>query len=171
MEELRDRLAGDLDGTFEDLVTAIRDDLYSGLRPLHGTEAEDLAQEALIRAYRALCGYEPDRIRALRLRPWIWTIALNLSRNQARDRARRPTAVELVDTHGVHDPEPLDTAAWEARLACLPLAQRRAVVLRHVVDLSYPEIAEITGRPEGTIKADVSRGLARLRTIMQEERG
>lgn len=169
MEELCDRLAGDLDGSFEELVKAVRDDLYSGLRPLHGVEAEDLAQEALVRAYRALSGYEPDRIRTLRLRPWIWTIALNLSRNRARDRARRPTPVELVDTHGVDDPEPLDTTAWDARLASLPLAQRRAVVLRHVVDLSYPEIAEITGRPEGTIKADVSRGLARLRTIMREE--
>jgi RNA polymerase sigma-70 factor (ECF subfamily) len=169
MEELCDRLAGDLDGSFEELVKAVRDDLYSGLRPLHGFEAEDLAQEALVRAYRALSGYEPDRIRTLRLRPWIWTIALNLSRNRVRDRARRPTPVELVDTHGVDDPEPLDTTAWDARLASLPLAQRRAVVLRHVVDLSYPEIAEITGRPEGTIKADVSRGLARLRTIMREE--
>jgi RNA polymerase sigma-70 factor (ECF subfamily) len=43
------------------------------------------------------------------------------------------------------------------------------VVLRHVVGLSYPEIADATERPEGTVKADVSRGLARLRLIMQEE--
>lgn len=169
MVELCNRLAVDLDGTFEDLVVAIRDDLYSGLRRMHGHEGEDLAQEALIRAYQALAGYDPARIRQLRLRPWIWTIALNLGRNRIRDNARRPVPVPLEDRHGTDDPEPPDTAAWDARLEQLPLAQRRAVVLRHVVDLSYSEIAEATGRPEGTVKADVSRGLARLRTIMQEE--
>lgn len=169
MRELCDRLADDLDGAFPDLVAAVRDDLYSGLRRLHGADAEDLAQEALIRAYRALCGYDTQRIRALRLRPWLWTIALNLGRNHARDRARRPMPVVLEDRHPVSDPEPVDAAAWDAWLAELPAPQRRAVVLRHVVDLSYAEIAEATGRPEGTVKADVSRGLARLRTIVEEQ--
>ena len=169
MDDLCNRLARDLDGAFPELVAAVRDDLYSGLRPLHGAEAEDLAQETLIRAYRALTTYDAERIRSLSLRGWVWTIALNLGRNRHRDRSRRPTPVELEDRHGVDDPEPLDRAAWEARLGRLPAAQRRAVVLRHVVDLSYAEIAEATGRPEGTVKADVSRGLVRLRSIMQEE--
>jgi RNA polymerase sigma factor (sigma-70 family) len=169
MDDLCNRLARDLDGAFPDLVVAIRDDLYSGLRPLHGVDAEDLAQETLIRAYRALATYDADRIRSLSLRGWMWTIALNLGRNRHRDRSRRPIPVELEDRHGVDDPEPVDRAAWETRLAQLPVRQRRAVVLRHVVDLSYAEIAEATGRPEGTVKADVSRGLARLRSIMQEE--
>lgn len=169
MDDLRTRLAGDLDGAFPDLVAAMRDDLYSGLRPLHGADAEDLAQEALIRAYRALSTYNADRIRSLSLRGWMWTIALNLGRNRQRDRARRPLPVPLEDTHGVADPEPIDRAAWDARLSRLPVAQRRAVVLRHVVDLSYAEIAEATGRPEGTVKADVSRGLNRLRSILEEE--
>lgn len=169
MDDLCNRLARDLDGTFPDLVVAVRDDLYAGLRPLHGPEAEDLAQETLIRAYRALASYDAERIRTLSLRGWMWTIALNLGRNRHRDRSRRPIPVELEDRHGVDDPEPVDRAAWETRLSRLPAAQRRAVVLRHVVDLSYAEIAEATGRPEGTVKADVSRGLTRLRSIMQEE--
>ena len=169
MEELCNRLADDLDGSFPDLVATVRDDLYSGLRRLHGAEAEDLAQEALIRAYRALSDYDSQRIRTLRVRPWLWTIALNLSRNHARDRARRPQPVVLEDRHAVSDPEPADTAAWDEWLGRLPASQRRAVVLRHVVDLSYAEIAEATGRPEGTVKADVSRGLARLRTIVEEQ--
>jgi RNA polymerase sigma-70 factor (ECF subfamily) len=169
MDELCNRLAVDLDGAFEDLVVALRDDLYSGLRPLHGHEAEDLTQETLIRAYRALSEYPPERIREIRVRAWIWTIALNLGRNQARDRSRRPIPVELHDRHGTEDPDPPDTVAWEARLGQLSPVQRRAVVLRHVVGLSYAEIADATERPEGTAKADVSRGLARLRLIMQEE--
>jgi RNA polymerase sigma factor (sigma-70 family) len=169
MNELRSRLAKDLDGAFPDLVVALQDDLYSGLRRLHGAEAEDLAQETFIRAYRALAAYPPERIRTMELRGWMWTIALNLGRNHARDRARRPYPVELHDRHGVDDPEPPDDSAWDRRLRMLPAAQRRAVVLRHVVGLSYPEIAHAIGRPEGTVKADVSRALARLRSILHEE--
>ena len=169
MDDLCDRLAADLDSAFPDLVTAVQDDLCSGLRRLHGAEAEDIAQDALVRAYLALQGYAPDRIRELRLRPWIWTIALNLGRNRARDRARRPTLVELADRHPTWDVEPPDAAAWDRRLGRLPAAQRTAVVLRHVAGLGYGEIAEATGRPEGTVKADVHRGLDRLRRIMEDE--
>ena len=85
-------LARDLDGAFPDLVSALQDDVYSGAlrltRDPHA--AEDVTQEAFVRAYRALGGYEPERIRSLRLRGWIWTIAANLCRNRARSRARRP---------------------------------------------------------------------------------
>lgn len=166
---LADRLAEDLDAAFPDLVAEVRDDLWSGLRRLHPNDAEDLAQEALIRAYRALSGYDPSRIRDLRVRGWVWTIALNLGRNHARDRARRPTPVTLEDRHGVSDPDPPDSAAWDRRLGRLPAAQRRAVVLRHVVGLGYEDIACALERPIGTVKADVHRGLARLRTIIEEE--
>ena len=52
-------------------------------------DAEEVAQDALVRAYRALAGYGPDRIRELRLRPWLATIVANLCRNRLR---RRPPA-------------------------------------------------------------------------------
>ncbi|MFO7548511.1 MAG: RNA polymerase sigma factor [Acidimicrobiia bacterium] len=170
MDDLCRRLADDLDGAFPDVVRLLQDDVVSGLRRLHGPEAEDLAQEALIRAYRALRGYEPERIRSLRLRGWIWTIALNLGRNRVRDASRRPVPVPLEDRHPVEDPDPVDAGAWDRRMAGLPLAQRQAVVLRHVVGLTYAEIAGATGRPEGTVKADVHRGLERLRATMEAER-
>lgn len=169
LDSIRQRLAEDLDGAFPDLVRAIIPDLHAGLRRLHPDAAEDLTQETLIRAHRALAGYDADRIRALALGGWIWTIALNLGRNHARDRARRPTPARVDDHHGWVDPEPIDSAAWDRRLGVLPLAQRRAVVLRHVVGLDYEELAAATGRPVGTVKADVHRGLRRLRTIIEEE--
>jgi RNA polymerase sigma-70 factor (ECF subfamily) len=172
MDDLSRRLAADLDGTYPEVVRALQHDVYSGMRRLTGNaqDAEDLTQEAFIRAYRALREYPPDRVAGLALRGWIWTIALNLSRNAARDRARRPQLAELDDRLGRDDPEPLDRAAWDRRLERLPPPQRRAVVLRHVVGLSYEELAAALGRPEGTLKADVHRGLERLRTIMEEER-
>ena len=169
MEQLRDRLVRDLDGSFEDLVDALGDDVYSGLRRMHGDDAADLTQETFIRAYRALGTYDEERIRTLQLRGWIWTIALNLGRNHVRNRSRRPQPVELHDIHPIADPEPIDSALWQARLESLPNAQRRAVVLRHVVGLSYGELSDALGRPEGTVKADVSRGLARLKKLIEEE--
>lgn len=169
MEQLCAALATNLDDSFPELVRTLQGDVHSGLRRLHGDDAEDLTQETFIRAYRALQTYPADRIRTLRLRGWIWTIALNLGRNRARDRARRPIPVELVDWHGVSDPEPPDTLAWGRRLALLTTNQRRAVVLRHIVGLGYEELAEAVERPIGTVKADVHRALERLRTIIIEE--
>lgn len=170
MDDLCRRLATDLDAGFPDLVEHLSSDVYSGLRRLAGpSEAEDLTQETFIRAYRALAGYDPDRIRSLQLRGWIWTIALNLGRNHARDRARRPTPVELEDRLGMEDAEPPDSRAWDRRLSALSSPQRRAVVLRHVVGLDYDEIARATGRAVGTVKSDVHRGLERLRRLMEEE--
>lgn len=169
MDDLCAQLAKDPHGGFEKLVAALGDDVYSGLRRIHPADAEDLTQETFIRAHAALATYEPERIRDMALRGWIWTIALNLGRNLARDRERRPRPVELHDIHAINDPEPVDTQIWQERLSRLSLAQRRAVVLRHVVGLSYPELAMALDRPEGTVKADVSRGLSRLRTILEEE--
>lgn len=171
MDELNGALAEDLDGAFPWLVGTAGPGIYWGLRRLCGShqEAEDLTQETFIRAYRALGDFDRERFADLRLSPWLWTIALNLGRNHLRDRARRPTFVELGDS-GIDDPEPPDSTAWDTRFAALPVTQRRAVVLRHVVGMGIAEIAEATGRPEGTIKADIHRGLARLRRIMEQER-
>ena len=173
-------LAADLDRAFPDLVRAVQDDLFAGALRMTGirADAEDIVQEALIRAYRALQGYPAGQIRDLRLRGWVWTIALNLCRNRARSRSRKPAGPfpERFDpASGAAGPEDLaiEGAGAErlaARLAGLPWPQRHAVVLRHVVGLPYAEISAATGRPVGTVKADVHRGLARLReTVPREE--
>ena len=84
--ELTERLARDLDGSFEHLVEAHVDRCYSiALRVLGNPhDAEEVAQDALVRAYRALGGYDPQRIRELRLRAWLATIVVNLCRNRVR---------------------------------------------------------------------------------------
>ena len=177
---LVDRLARDVDAAFPAVVEAHIDGIFSGVRrlaPSHA-DAEDLTQEAFIRAYRALCKYDTERIRALRLRPWLWTIALNLCRSAARTRSRRVTEVDLGGIHEITPGrETTETDAigaametrWAERLSALSAPQRTAVVLRHVADLPYTEIAAITGRPVGTVKADVHRGIDRLRTILANE--
>ena len=171
MDDLTAALARDLDSAFPTLVESAGPGLYWGLRRLCGDhqEAEDLTQETFIRAYRSLGGFDRDRFEELRLSPWLWTIALNLGRNHLRSRSRRPTFVDLHEQAASEDPEPPDTTAWDDRLSALPITQRRAVVLRHVVGLGIGEISEATGRPEGTVKADIHRGLDRLRRVMEQE--
>lgn len=177
---LNARLARDLDDAFPTLVEEFADGLYSGVRRLAPgrADAEDLVQETFLRAYRALGSYGPERIRSLKLSPWLWTIALNLCRSAARRRTRRVTEVALEAASGTAT-SPDDTAAdavtasmeavWRRRLDALSTAQRTAVVLRHVVDLPYADIAEVTGRPIGTTKADVHRGIEQLRRLMADE--
>jgi RNA polymerase sigma-70 factor (ECF subfamily) len=177
LDQLPRKLAADRDGAFPDLVRCLQDGVYSGAlqftRNRH--DAEDVTQETFVRAYRALGTYDTERIRKLQLRPWVWTIALNLCRNKARSTARRPEDPLLddrVDTR--EDPaamavEKAGLEEWRQRLAALPGAQRTAVVLHHVVGLAHAEIAASTGRPESTTRSDVRRGLARLRTMIEEE--
>lgn len=145
--------------------------LYWGLRRMSADhqEAEDLTQETLIRAYRALKGYDAERVGALRVEPWIWTIAMNLGRNHLRSRSRRPTFAPVTVEPEVEDPEVFDGAAWDRRLSKLNRHQRSAVVLRHVIGLGIEEIAEAVDRPAGTVKADIHRGLAKLREVMEVE--
>jgi RNA polymerase sigma factor (sigma-70 family) len=175
--ELTEHLARDLDGAFEDLVRAHVDRCHAiALRVLgNAHDAEEVAQDALVRAYRALEGYPSERIRDIRLRPWLATIVVNLCRNRVRRRVLPTTPLApIVETRGEPaagastDPAGLavqhsDRERLGALLAGLPERYRVPVVLRHVDDLSYAELAEILGRPEGTLKAQVHRGLALLR--------
>jgi RNA polymerase sigma-70 factor, ECF subfamily len=178
--ELALRLAEDLDGTFESLVGAHVDRCHAiALRVLGDPhDAEEITQDALVRAYRALASYEATRIRDLRLRPWLATIVLNLCRNRAR--RHMPAATSLAPlleagwepvADGADEPAALALRAagrerLAALLASLPERYRVPIVLRHVDDLSYTELAAVLGRPEGTLKAQVHRGLAMLRASL-----
>ena len=177
LDQLPRRLATDRDRAFPDLVRTLQDGVYSGVLQLtrNRHDAEDVTQETFVRVYRALDAYDEDRIRDLQLRPWVWTIALNLCRNRARSAERHPEAT-LVEDHADVSTDPatevverVDLATWNHRLAVLSGPQRTAVVLHHVVGLPYAEIAESTGRTESTTRSDVRRGLARLRTLIEEE--
>lgn len=173
--ELARALANDLDRSFEALVRGHVDRLYAiALRSTGSArDAEEVAQDALVRAYRALEAYDRERIRRLSLRPWLAAIAVNCARNRRRRVAERnpplalDAATELAASRRTQ-PEHLVVGRSErARLAglvaALPERYRTPIVLRYVDDLSYPEISEALGRPAGTLKAQVHRGLALLR--------
>ncbi|HJP89797.1 MAG TPA: sigma-70 family RNA polymerase sigma factor [Candidatus Limnocylindrales bacterium] len=181
---LANRLARDVDAAFPDLVTAHQDRLYTIALRLLGDrrDAEEVAQDALVRAFRAMHGYPRERIVALRLRPWLASITVNLARNRRRRLEDRqpPNQLEPMVDSGF---DPATDERWaapaaqadrretqrELAFALLQLtpAVRSAIVLRHVDGLSVAEVAEALDRPEGTIKAQVHRGLKELRLLLE----
>ena len=182
-DDLRPGLAGDLDTTFEALVRAHQDRLFSlALRFLgDAADAEEIVQDGFVRAYRALRAYDAGRIAELELRPWLSAIVLNLCRSRYRRRTRTRMAVvpDGLDDRRLAAPAaemPHERSArresaerWADLVGGLPVLYRAAVVLRHVDGLSYQEMSQVLGRPEGTVKAQVHRGLALLRAAIEAD--
>ena len=158
------------DRVFERLVLDHQDRIYALGLALTGNrhDAEEVAQDTFLRAYRALVTYPPERVRELKQKAWLHRIAVNVVRNRVR--GVRPQLVELNGSEPSAASGPEEDALRQAeidelaaRVACLPQRYREAVVLRHVQDLSYAEVAEALGQPIGTVKANVHRGIKLLR--------
>ncbi|HVR89432.1 MAG TPA: RNA polymerase sigma factor [Candidatus Limnocylindria bacterium] len=146
------------------------------LRITHDADAaRDCAQDAFIRAYRALHQYDP----AYPFGPWLFRITTNASLNFIqRAHGREITVEELPD-----DPEPLETgpepsavrkeevAEVLAAMAELPAAYRAALTLRHMQQLSYQEVADALGIPLGTVKTHLHRARAALKAALAEREG
>ncbi|MHA6757948.1 RNA polymerase sigma factor [Streptacidiphilus sp. PAMC 29251] len=181
-EELTDLLSTDLDGGFTELVRIHARGVHAFLLRVSGSvaEAEDLGQDTFLRAYTALQSYPPERRRELLPRAWLMTIAANVWRNHVRSSTRRPVSAMRVDDAQDNWPEegpgPAERALntddrgrLVAALSQLPEYYRVAVVLRHVVGMSYAEVAQVQGCPVGTAKARVSRGMGDLRGLLGPE--
>jgi RNA polymerase sigma-70 factor (ECF subfamily) len=140
-------------------------------------EADDAAQEAFIRAYRALDRYDPARP----FRPWLLSITANAARNRLRSAARYLAALQrLVNLNpaGAAGPgnDPAPTVASKQRGAMLWQAVRRlgpadqeVIYLRYFMELSEAETAEALNVAPGTVKSRLHRALARLRTLVDRE--
>jgi RNA polymerase sigma factor (sigma-70 family) len=163
-------LASDLDTGFSLLVDTHQHLLFGVALRLCGdaSEAEEIAQDALVNAYRALGGWTVERRKALHPRPWLCAIVLNVFR--MRRRRQRPTVPYAEELHApaTYDSPDLDDHAWTRRLAALPERYRAPIVLHCIEDLSYEETAEALERPVGTVKAQIHRGLTALRETQVE---
>jgi RNA polymerase sigma factor (sigma-70 family) len=183
-QEIGAALARDVDGAFERFAKTYQDRLFAYVLNLTANPAvaEDVAQETFVNAYSALQKYTPARRRALALRAWLYTIALNRVRNLARSPAAKsisldgPAATDRQLPLHLIDPRAGPAIAVErhetlgelrAALGRLELRYRGAVVLRHIEGREYAEIAAILGQPVGTVKSNVHRGLALLRADLQ----
>ena len=139
-------------------------------------DADDIVQEAMLRAWRAF-----DGVRGVDMKPWLLTIVRNCWRTAGADAKRRahtPLPGEedaLVSAEA--DPETTAAAASDRRklnqaVALLPDEFREALILREVEDMSYREIAEVTGVPIGTVMSRLARarGLLREKWLSEERR-
>lgn len=161
---------------FEAIVLPHLDAAYTLARYLTGNtqDAQDIVQDAALRAFKYFRGFrgtEPGAGRA-----WLLTIVRNAVRTwhqrrhpQSADRAFD----EEQHSEGIADDDPalnLDRKETRARLgealAQLPDEFREVIVLRDIQELSYQEISEVTGAPEGTVMSRLHRARQRLRRML-----
>lgn len=132
--------------------------LYTG----DGLLAEDLAQESLARACR-----DWHKVRRLDApEAWLHRVAINLANSHFRRWAawrRARVRVEGAARLTVPDPDPAAALAVRSAVAALPKPLREVLVLRYFADLSVREVAEVTGRPEGSVKRLTSEAIDCLR--------
>ncbi|MEW9554396.1 RNA polymerase sigma factor [Nonomuraea sp. NPDC050783] len=139
-----------------------------------GNEAEDVVQEAFVKAFRHLPGFR----RGAPFRPWLLRIVANETHNLTRSRGRRAElALRLgaeADERAPDDPEGAAVATDRrgrllAAVRRLPERERQAVVCRYFLQLTEAETAQVLDCPVGTVKSSTHRGLARLREEVGNE--
>jgi RNA polymerase sigma-70 factor, ECF subfamily len=128
--------------------------------------AEDIAQEAFLAAIRALDRF--DRRRPFG--PWLHRIVVNRAIDWSRARALRREVAEPVESEAPPEPSVGWSEAVVAALAALDADQRAAVVLRHLLEYTPGEIAELLEVPRGTVNSRLRRALDRLADELKEER-
>ncbi len=142
--------------------------------------AEDLTQEVFIRIYRSLDQYDAKQGD---LTNWLMRLARNLIIDDYRHRQRRPQdeAADDVDDHAFHlrSANTSVQKELERRELCaqvqlgidkLPEDLRTCVILRDIEELSYQEIVNLLGIPEGTVKSRINRGRIELAKIFRRLR-
>jgi RNA polymerase sigma-70 factor (ECF subfamily) len=172
---------------FERIVDEFQRRLYGFALRMTGNreDAEEIVQDAFVRAFRALGKMNPEQRAELRLQPWLYTITLNVTRNRLR--SKRPTNVALDSLadpdallnntqEGPEQPEQVvergtDLELVEQALLQLPMHLREAATLRFIEGRSHPEIAEILDQPIGTVKSHVHRAVRILRRILGPQVG
>ena len=160
---------------YEALVRAHQDIAFRTACLFAGSaaDAEEAAQEAFVKAWRALPRFRPDAP----FRPWLLAIVANEARNRRRAAGRRAglalrAAQERVSGDAAPSPETALLAGGERRellaaLGALDERDRAVIACRHLLDLSERETAEVLGCRPGTVKSRLSRALGRMRAELE----
>jgi RNA polymerase sigma-70 factor (ECF subfamily) len=136
-------------------------------------DAEDVAQEAFVRAYRSLGSFRQGQP----FRPWLLRIVQNQALNAVRSRGRRAGLLGRVAVFATPTADPPDSAVAEADESAQVLAaieelsadDRAILHLRYFLDLPEREIAAAIGRPPGTVKSRLHRASGRLRDMIERK--
>ena len=143
----------------------------------HAHDAEEVAQDAFVKAFRALGRYRAGAP----FRPWLLRIVSNEAHNRRRSTGRRANLeLRAAQTESSGDAAPSPEAvlvgadsrrALHAAVNGLREADRVVIALRYLLELSEAETASALGVPRGTVKSRLARALERLRERMEEDRG
>jgi len=141
---------------------------------------EDLLQETFLRVHRNRHSYQ----RIAKFSTWLYTIAGNLARSEYRKQKRRRLyplqsvnrdneeyEMEIPDesfSPDAHTEQIYQDSYIQQALREIPDTFREVVILRDVQQLTYEEIAEITGLPMGTVKSRINRGRAKLQSLLRD---
>jgi RNA polymerase sigma-70 factor, ECF subfamily len=180
-QELLSLLAIDLDNNFRQLVEVYQQRLYFFAQRLvgHPDEAEDIVQEAFLRAYYALKGTPTRKVRILNLRQWLYTITLNIFRNCARKREHHVTSIDLPENsivleiadHALGPEEEAQLHEWrhelEVHISSLPECYREAITLYLFEEFTYSEIASMLQQKISTVKVNIFRVKRLLRQLLE----
>ena len=174
-QELVARFQGGDETAFNELVSRHRQEIFFLALGLVGTreDAEDLAQDAFVRAYESLPKFRGQSS----FRTWLYRIALNLCLNEVRKRKVRQ--LMSLDSSGttmvsreVKPDEAMEEAERHQRLAAavgkLPPKQKRVFALRYFSEMPYAEIAEMLDREVGTVKANYFQAIQKLRAVLKD---
>jgi len=171
---IRRALQGDA-AAWEPLIPAHQEAVFRLAYLLLGDpdDAQDIAQETFVRAWRHLRRFDASRP----LRPWLFRIAANLCRNRQRSAGRYLAALERafrserLPRAGVENGSAKRTESaelWQA-VQGLNVADQQVVYLRFFLDLSVAETAQALDVAEGTVKSRLSRALEKLRGIIRQD--
>jgi RNA polymerase sigma-70 factor (ECF subfamily) len=146
---------------------------YIAVRIGNIDEAEDLASEVFIRALRAIDSYKDT---GAPMEAWLFKIARNSVIDHMRERHRKPTPTELMDTvpsrdgHGDPD-EHVDrmeeVAALHQAMEHLSDAQRQVIALRFGAEMTSEEVAQVVGKRPGAVREMQSAAISKLRQVMK----
>jgi RNA polymerase sigma-70 factor, ECF subfamily len=178
--ELISRALGGREDGFEELVRRYQRPITGYVfRMLSDYEASlDVTQEVFIKVYNSLNRYSSD----YKFSTWLYRIAHNAAIDHMRRNSVNQQSLETENADGtyqlqIESPNPTpeqdrERAEWrteiEAVVKCLPAAYKDLILLRHSRDLSYDEIAEVTGLPLGTVKNRLFRAREMMREIFIE---
>jgi RNA polymerase sigma-70 factor (ECF subfamily) len=126
-------------------------------------DALDLSQDSFVKAFRKIKTFDPQKP----FFPWFYKLTKNLCLDHIKKRGRH-REIPLEDMH-ILDREKEDRemkqAVWRG-IEALPVEQREAIILRYFQQLSYKEIADLTGKPIGTVMSTLYYAKKRLKDIM-----
>jgi RNA polymerase sigma-70 factor (ECF subfamily) len=175
--ELVDKARRGDSASYAELVRKYQDVAVRTAYFIAGSEAEDAAQEAFVKAYYALGRFRPGAA----FRPWLLRIVANEARNRRR-RSRRRAELEVVREQAEDRASGGAAASVEdavldserertlvAALNRLDEKDRLLIASRYFLELSEAEMAEMMKAPKGTIKSRLHRSMQKLRILLDEE--